>query len=184
MNYTSFESWLAELSADNPDVKIEGNLDFFLKQFEQNLTPGEAVSELLYVSTSNEEGYDTSLNVRVKPETNLNQLADYIHNANKQWWVDLHTGEPLKRNVGEMLMLATSELSEALEAHRKNLMDDHLPSRSGFEVELADCIIRVLDMVGAYGLDMDGAITEKLAYNAQRADHKRENRLLENGKAY
>lgn len=98
------------------------------------------------------------------------------------WYEDLKTGLPVKRNFGEVLMLMVTELAEAMEGHRKNLMDTHLPHRPMIEVELADCVIRILDTAGAEGLDLAGAIQEKFAYNQSRADHKRENRLKENGK--
>jgi NTP pyrophosphatase (non-canonical NTP hydrolase) len=107
-----------------------------------------------------------------------------VHRANEKWWIDINTGEPLQRNVGELLMLCVSELAEALEGHRKNLMDDKLPERKMFEVELADCVIRILDIAGGLGLDLGGAYEEKMAYNAQRADHKVENRLKAEGKKY
>ena len=102
------------------------------------------------------------------------------------WWTDLHTKESLigKRNVGEMLCLVHSEISEAMEGHRKGLMDDHLPHRAMIEVELADAVIRIADLAGSLGLDLGGAIAEKLVYNAQRADHKIENRVAEGGKKY
>lgn len=75
-------------------------------------------------------------------------------------------------------------LEEGLEGYRKNLMDDKLPHRPMLEVELADAVIRILDMCGGLGLDLQGAIYEKLAYNSNRADHKIENRLKENGKKF
>lgn len=102
------------------------------------------------------------------------------------WWKDIKTGEDMrgKRNVGELLCLVHSEISEAMEGHRKNLMDDHLPTRKMFEVELADAVIRIMDLAGGYDLDLGGAIAEKLEYNAQRADHKIENRKAEGGKVY
>jgi NTP pyrophosphatase (non-canonical NTP hydrolase) len=63
-------------------------------------------------------------------------------------------------------------------------MDDKLPHRKGLEVELADAMIRILDMAGGLGLDIGGALVEKLEYNSNRADHKPENRLKEGGKKY
>lgn len=114
----------------------------------------------------------------------LNSLAVFIHHLNKKWWTDLETGEPLHRNVGEMLMLMVSELSEAMEGHRKNLMDDHLPDRKMIEVEMADSIIRHLDFCAGMGLDIGGALVDKLCYNEVRQDHTAEARKAENGKKY
>lgn len=87
------------------------------------------------------------------------------------WYRDPKTGLPVDRNFGEVVALMHSELSEALEAHRKDLMDDKLPDRSGIEVEFADCIIRILDTAAAMGLDVPGAVIAKNRYNKQRADH-------------
>ena len=100
------------------------------------------------------------------------------------WYTDRATGEPIKRNFGEVVSLMHSELSEALEADRKGLMDDKLPHRDGREVEFADLIIRVLDTAAALGLDVAGALIEKNRFNAQRADHKMSARQSENGKKY
>lgn len=99
------------------------------------------------------------------------------------WYRDPATGEPVERNFGEVVSLMHSELSEALEAHRKNLMDDKLPHRHGIEVEFADCIIRICDTAAALGLDLAGAIIEKNRFNQQRADHKLEARAA-GGKRY
>lgn len=113
-------------------------------------------------------------------------IQDTAHGLAKEagWWTDLATGEPLERNVGEMLMLMVSELSEAMEGHRKNLMDDKLPHRPMVEVELADAIIRIGDFAGRFGYDVGGAIAEKMAFNQIRPDHKIENRKLADGKKY
>jgi plasmid maintenance system antidote protein VapI len=114
----------------------------------------------------------------------LNTLCDKVHHLNAKWWVNIETGELLDRNIGELLMLTVSELAEALEGHRKNLMDDKLPHRKMFEVELADTIIRIFDIAGGLRLDLGGAFYEKLKYNQIREDHQIEARLGANGKKY
>lgn len=100
------------------------------------------------------------------------------------WYRNPKTGEPIKRNFGEVVALMHSELSEALEADRKSLMDDKLPHRSGVEVEFADCIIRIFDTAAALGLDLAGALIEKNRFNRARADHKLEARAVAGGKKY
>ena len=103
---------------------------------------------------------------------------------NAGWYRDPKTGERIQRNFGEVVALMHSELSEALEADRKGLMDDKLPHRPGVEVEFADCIIRILDTAAALGLDVAGALIEKNRFNAQRADHKLAHRAAAGGKRY
>lgn len=122
--------------------------------------------------------------IQNRNESGLRLLMDQVHAANAKWWVDLNTGEPTKRNVGELLCLIHSEISEAMEGHRKGLMDDKLPHRPMIEVELADALIRILDAGAGLKLDLPGAFVEKMAYNATREDHKREARLADGGKKY
>lgn len=98
------------------------------------------------------------------------------------WWEGKDPQDPEFGAVKIALM--HSELSEALEGVRKGSMDDHLPHRKTVEVELADAVIRIFDYAGALGLDVGGAMIEKLAYNQRRADHKLETRQKSNGKKF
>lgn len=117
---------------------------------------------------------------------NLTELKNLCHNnaVKAGWWNNPTNGEKLNKNKAELICLMHSELSECLEGVRKNLMDDKLPHRKMEEVELADTIIRILDYCGGFNLDIESAIMEKLNYNLTRDDHKPENRIKLNGKAF
>lgn len=127
-------------------------------------------------------------------EQSVNDFVAVAHGAayNSGWWIDTETGEDVrtwppkffKLWVGTKIALIHSEVSEGLEGHRKDQMDDKLPHRKMFEVELADAMIRIADLAGGLKMDLGGAVSEKLAFNAQRADHKIENRTAEGGKSY
>tara|TARA_R110000868_G_scaffold216610_1_gene466736 strand:+ start:228 stop:548 length:321 start_codon:yes stop_codon:yes gene_type:complete len=106
-------------------------------------------------------------------------LAAFCHASSviPGWWDN-------PRNPGELIALMHSELSEALEGIRKDAQDDHLPEFKSVEVELADALIRIFDYAGAANLRLGEAFVAKLAYNAQRADHKRENRAKVGGKSF
>lgn len=109
----------------------------------------------------------------------MNELATEIHadNVAAGWWPD-------GANIAEKLCLCHSELSEAMEGYRKDLMDDHLPHRQMMEVELADAVIRILDLSKRMGYNIGDAIQEKREYNKHRADHKPENRAKAGGKKF
>lgn len=114
----------------------------------------------------------------------MSDVAVVVHQSciDAGWYTDLNTGEPLERNVPEMLALIHSEISEALEGYRKDSMDSHLPEHPAIDVELADAVIRIFDLCGYLNIDIGHVIDEKFDYNQRRADHKIENRMKAGGK--
>lgn len=101
----------------------------------------------------------------------LNAMTSECHGRSYRagWYHDPVTREPLRRNVGEMLALVHSEVSEALEGHRKNLKDTHLTDRLMIEVELADVVIRVFDLAGYLKLDLGEGFRRKKQSIAPRS---------------
>ncbi|OQB69703.1 MAG: hypothetical protein BWX92_03842 [Deltaproteobacteria bacterium ADurb.Bin135] len=70
------------------------------------------------------------------------------------WW-------DTSREIPELLCLVHSEVSEALEAYRTF-------SDENFVEELADVLIRIFDMSGHLGIDLEGALLAKIEVNSHR----------------
>lgn len=85
----------------------------------------------------------------------FSSFAGAIHAENAHWWTNPSTGERVDRNKCQTLFLINSEISEAGEGERKDLMDPHIPYRRNAEVELADAMIRLMDYVGAHKYNID-----------------------------
>ncbi len=66
-----------------------------------------------------------------------------------------------KRNVGEALMLVVTELAEAMEGYRHK--DD-----ANFREEIADAFIRLFDLCGGLGIDIQAEISKKSEKNKTR----------------
>ena len=100
----------------------------------------------------------------------LNELAQKAHDmAVEKGWYDSD------RSFPELIALCHSELSEALEAYRKPVVTGigsfwHTPDGKpeGVPIELADLLIRVFDLCGFYGIDIDRALRLKMEYNTGR----------------
>ena len=92
-------------------------------------------------------------------------IASHAIAVTKGWWEE-------DRNVGELLALIHSEVSEALEEWRIDeglaviRMEGDKPV--GFAVELADTLIRICDLAESAGIDLNAALKIKMAYNATR----------------
>lgn len=115
----------------------------------------------------------------------INRLSKEVHaNAKAKGFFDD------KKNIGEMLCLIHSEVSEALESDRneqyasmtetlwddmnRDLDDDYFKHafneycKNTFEDELSDIIIRVMDLAAFKGVDLERHIKAKMRYNSLR----------------
>lgn len=80
------------------------------------------------------------------------------------WPVESHTSL-----IPEKIALIHSELSEALEAYREEkTISDKIPEFNGIEEELADAVIRILDLCGKYNFHLSEAVIAKLRFNLSR----------------
>lgn len=71
--------------------------------------------------------------------------------------------------ISEKLLLIHAEISEAVEALRTgNPPDKYVPKRSSFEVEMADAVIRMMDLAEAMNFSLAGAIIDKISANRSR----------------
>lgn len=87
--------------------------------------------------------------------------------------------------VGLKLALVMGELSETLEAVRKNLgPDSHIPEFSAEEAEIADAVIRLMNYATDRKLRLAEAIVAKNEFNRTRPDHSKEDRAAEHGKKF
>lgn len=94
---------------------------------------------------------------------NLNELAEEIREINQRngWNVTKPGDWKQTHKVPAILALIHSEVSEALEAFRQDDL-------ANFGEELADIVIRVFDCAPGLGIDIDLAVRQKMARNAQR----------------
>lgn len=102
-------------------------------------------------------------------EMNLKQLASAIHEnaTEKGWWMP-----STPRSIGDQFSNFHAEISEAWEEYRKGREMNEVyyidGKPEGIPIELADCLIRILDTCEAYNIDIEEAINVKMKYNQTR----------------
>lgn len=94
----------------------------------------------------------------------FNHVSNEVHKTavEKGWWEK-------ERNEGELIALEHSELSEGLEALRKNKRSNKIPGFLGIEEELADCIIRIMDHAVSRNYRLSEALIAKIEFNKSRS---------------
>ncbi len=93
----------------------------------------------------------------------LNELAQGCHQIAVEhgWW----NGD---REFGTLVALLHSEVSEMLELYRRSTVDTSVKDIKGMDEEMADVIIRLLDMAAFYEIDIDSAVGHKMGINMDR----------------
>ena len=86
----------------------------------------------------------------------INELSYEAHEIalEKGWW-------GVERSIAECLMLIVTELAEACEADRKGNYEN-------FKEEIADVYIRLGDLCGHLGIDIEKEIIKKMEFNKTR----------------
>lgn len=101
--------------------------------------------------------------------TTLLQNRVYQTALDHGWWEEIESEKP-ETYFPEKFVLIHSEISEAVEAWREGQGAAYLngDKPDGWAVELADCVIRIMDLLAHEGLDLGALINAKDVYNQTR----------------
>lgn len=165
--------------------KIEKSI--YMQSYFEAINTKDCDSEIIY--SRNIEDLKKEIDMYISSlyeSTFLTRLSKVIHKNNKK--KGFYEKE---RNIGEILCLIHSEISEALEAHRNSKktkilcvntanklkidleFKDYFKKniKDNFEDEIADVLIRVLDLCAYMEIDIDSHLKAKMRYNSLR-DYK------------
>jgi len=111
----------------------------------------------------------------------LNDILERCHEGSKAkgWWDDetdaqgVLIRDRVEALIMTKLMLCVTELAEAAEDYRRGgdmttALVGPKAKPCGFPTELADTVIRIFDLAGALGIDLEAEIMQKLDYNEGR----------------
>lgn len=114
------------------------------------------------------------MGLRAQAETVFNRMIDEVYRLNvaKGWYEH-------ERTAGDECALLHSEISEILDAYRKHGFEDAtkvnppgfesaIPRPLGVGSEVADLLIRLLDVCKRWDIDIVAEYDRKMAYNQTR----------------
>jgi len=168
---------MGKVALDRSQEVLESTQGQLARAQKQNQDYERRWAELLRMApeSKKEQGWD------------LNEWRDRIHDLAKAkgWWEE--DGSPLRDQIAKKLLMIHAEVSECAEDLRVPHVHPRTFSRvmdgqgnmkpEGMPVELADVIIRCLDLCGALNIDIDRVVDMKHDYNISRP-HRHGGKLL------
>lgn len=149
-------SWYEQMKADKDALN-----ECLHKTLEENKILNKRLTEMQADDTARVEVS------RANPFMGLNRMRDTAHNlAKSKGWHET------KVPIADFCANIAGEVSELWEAYRKGILNTACEKSidlTNLEEETADVLIRVMDMAGALGIDLEHAVETKHRINATRS---------------